>query len=113
MPVDIDLNALPLSELEQLKKDVEKAISTVEQRRKRDALSAVRSAAKEFGFSLDELLPENGATKTSSKAKLPAKYRNPEDPAQTWSGRGRRPAWFEAALERGKTPEDLEIKQAA
>jgi DNA-binding protein H-NS len=34
-------------------------------------------------------------------------YRNPENPAETWSGRGARPAWVKAALAAGKTLEDL------
>jgi DNA-binding protein H-NS len=30
-----------------------------------------------------------------------------DDQGNTWSGRGRRPAWLKAALESGKTLEDL------
>jgi hypothetical protein len=37
------------------------------------------------------------------------KYRNPENPAETWSGKGSRPAWVEAALAEGKSLESLEI----
>lgn len=37
------------------------------------------------------------------------KYRNPENPAETWSGKGRRPAWLEALLLEGKSLASLEI----
>jgi hypothetical protein len=37
------------------------------------------------------------------------KYRNPGNPAETWSGKGKRPAWVEAALAEGNTLESLEI----
>jgi DNA-binding protein H-NS len=37
------------------------------------------------------------------------RYRNPDNPAETWSGKGKRPAWLEAALAAGKTLESLEI----
>ena len=37
------------------------------------------------------------------------KYRNPDNPAQTWSGKGKRPAWVKAALAAGKSLESLEI----
>lgn len=37
-----------------------------------------------------------------------AKYRNPDDPSQTWSGRGRRPRWLSEALEAGRKLEDLQ-----
>lgn len=36
---------------------------------------------------------------------VPVKYRDEE--GHTWTGRGKRPNWFKAALEAGKTPEDL------
>ncbi len=29
------------------------------------------------------------------KSSLPAKYRNPNDPTQTWTGRGKAPAWVD------------------
>ena len=37
------------------------------------------------------------------------KYVNPDNPAQTWSGRGKRPAWLDAALEEGNDLERLMI----
>jgi len=49
--------------------------------------------------------------KTARKrAKVAPKYRNPADPSQTWSGRGRQPRWFKAALRKGKTERSLLIK---
>ena len=35
------------------------------------------------------------------------RYCNPENPAETWSGRGKRPAWVEAALQKGASLADL------
>ncbi|HTQ07400.1 MAG TPA: H-NS histone family protein [Polyangiaceae bacterium] len=35
------------------------------------------------------------------------KYRNPRNPAQTWSGRGAQPLWVKDALAAGKTLSDL------
>lgn len=37
------------------------------------------------------------------------RYVNPHDPSVTWSGRGRRPAWFEECLSSGMTIDQLEI----
>jgi DNA-binding protein H-NS len=50
-----------------------------------------------------------GATVSRKRAPATAKYGNPANPSDTWSGRGRKPRWFEAALNAGKTPEDLAI----
>ena len=35
------------------------------------------------------------------------KYRNPENACETWSGRGRPPAWFDRAMHAGRSPEEL------
>ncbi len=38
------------------------------------------------------------------------KYRNPSNPSETWSGRGKQPAWVLTALEAGKTLGELAIE---
>lgn len=37
------------------------------------------------------------------------RYRNPSNSAETWSGKGARPAWLEQALARGARLADLEV----
>src|SRR6266481_8845195 len=37
------------------------------------------------------------------------KYRNPDNPAETWAGRGLRPRWLTAAMKGGKTLDDFAI----
>lgn len=64
---------------------------------------SVKAAAEKTG----------GATKarkhpSPKKASRATKYRDSDGNA--WSGRGRPPFWFVAALESGKTREELEVK---
>jgi DNA-binding protein H-NS len=40
------------------------------------------------------------------------KYRNPENPAETWAGRGLRPRWLTAAIKGGKEQDDFLIPGA-
>ena len=40
------------------------------------------------------------------------KYRNPENPAETWAGRGLKPRWLTAAIKGGKKIEDFAIADA-
>src|SRR5215510_4718222 len=40
---------------------------------------------------------------------VPPKYRNPENPAETWAGRGLKPRWLAAALKSGKKLDDFMI----
>ncbi|WP_299791329.1 H-NS histone family protein [uncultured Marivita sp.] len=103
--MSIDLNNMSKDELKKLIKDAEKALKTIETRRLTEAKKAAESAAKEYGFSLDDLL--GGAPKKGSKSA--PKYRNPANPEQTWTGKGRKPNWVNDALASGKTMEDLKI----
>ncbi|MCI5109342.1 MAG: H-NS histone family protein [Marivita sp.] len=103
--MSIDLNNMSKDELQKLIKDAEKALKTIESRRLTEAKKAAESAAKEYGFSLDELLgrPQKTASKSAPK------YKNPADPTQTWTGKGRKPNWVNDALKAGKTMDDLKI----
>jgi len=44
--------------------------------------------------------------------KVLPKYRNPERPSETWSGRGLQPHWVRAQLRKGKKFDDLLISRA-
>ncbi len=100
----IDLESMSLDELKALKKDVEKALTDFDKRQKQAALVAAQRAAQEHGFSLEEILGGKSGGKTS----VP-KYRNPDDASQTWTGRGRQPAWYKDARAAGKSDDDLAI----
>jgi DNA-binding protein H-NS len=100
-----DLNKMTKSELQKLKRDVESALATITSRQKADAKKAAEDAAKKFGFSLGELVGKTRAKKGTA----PAKYRNPANAGQTWSGRGRQPAWFKDGIAKGKKAADFAI----
>lgn len=103
----INLEKLDLSELKALQKEVAKAISRLEARKRKEALDAVEAVARERGYSLSEL---TGATPSKrSRRKAPPRYRHPENAAKTWSGRGRQPAWVKEHLESGKNLDELSI----
>lgn len=102
--MSIDLDNMSLRELRDLRNKLDRAISTFEERRKREALAAAESAVREFGFNLADL-----TTGKQARAKIAPKYANPEDPSQTWTGRGRKPRWVQEYLSAGKKLEDLEI----
>lgn len=105
--MSFDLSALSLKELTKLQSELRKAIETFEARRKREAMDQLSARARELGFTLEELI--HGATEKAPRAAPMPRYRNPDQPFDTWSGRGRQPKWFAAALAAGKTPDDLTI----
>lgn len=102
----INLNDMSLKELKDLHGQVAKAIATFEDRKKKEALAELEEKARELGFSLSEL---TGTSAPRKRAPASAKYANPSDASDTWSGRGRKPRWFDAAIKAGKKPEDMAI----
>jgi len=112
-----DLKSMTRKELEKLKAGIEKALERVTKTEMKEARAAAEKAAKAHGFSLAELTNQSQAPaakqtrKNSKPAKNPgaAKYANPDNATQTWTGKGRQPDWFKAAMLAGKEPEDLAI----
>ncbi len=103
----ISLEKMSRKELLELRDQVEKALKSAEKRERKEALKAAEKAAAEFGYSLSDLASDG--SKSPKAPKTQAKYRNPTDPEQTWSGRGRKPQWIHDALKSGADISDLEI----
>lgn len=106
MNVGFDLNNLSLKELKDLQGQIEKAIVGYNDRRKKEALADLEERARSLGFSLSEL---TGIALPRKRTAAAAKYANPANAADTWTGRGRKPRWFEEAIASGLTPEELEL----
>lgn len=123
----VDLKGLGRKELEKLRADVDKALARVAETERKVALIAAEKAAQAHGYSLADLTgaasgkaAANGsaapavARKAASKSadgrsKVAPKFRNPENPEQTWSGRGRAPKWVEAYLAAGGSLDQITI----
>ena len=103
----INLDKMSREELINLRKSVDEALKASEREAKKNALAAAQRAAAEHGFSLDEILA--GKKQSANGPKSAPKYANPDDPNQTWTGRGRQPNWVKSALSAGKSLEDMTI----
>ena len=102
----INLDKMSREELVNLRNSVDEALKVSEREAKRNALAAAQKAAAEHGFSLDEIM---GGKKGPNGPKSLPKFANPEDPAQTWTGRGRQPNWIKSALAAGKSLDEMAI----
>ena len=91
------LEKMSYAELLKLQGQVEAAIA---ERRVSDAHETkeqLRQMAEKAGFDIKELYGRRGSPRGSGVAK----YRNPKDASQTWTGRGRKPNWLVDAVKRG------------
>lgn len=104
--MDINLNDLSLKELKDMQSQIAKTVASFEERRKKVALAEVEEVARAKGYSLAELTGAPATRKTTASV---AKYANPANRADTWSGRGRKPHWFIAAMAAGRKPEHLAV----
>ena len=102
---DIDLTQLSKRELQGLSKDIDKELKRREVEDKKNILLQMKELAASVGMTVEEIIENTPQKKTKGEPK----YRNPDDPTQTWTGRGKRPGWLNEQLDRGKTLEDLEI----
>ena len=102
----IDIRKLNHTQLNDLIQRAESRKSELNKERVAKVREKVVAFAKAEGFTIDELF---GSRVRKTRRAAAAKYRNPADHAQTWSGRGKRPRWFNAALAAGKKEKDLLI----
>jgi DNA-binding protein H-NS len=97
------LEKMPTGKLESLRAEVEAMIAT-----------KVAARRQELETQLSELLEisgnGNGRHRGHSRTRLvAAKYRNPKNAHEVWSGRGRMPLWLGAEIKAGKAREDFLI----
>ena len=104
--MSINLNDLSLKDLKKLERDVAAAIANYDARGKAEAIAALEAHARSIGFSLAEL---TGMQITQTKKRAPAtiKYLNPANLTESWSGRGRKPRWYDALIASGVRADDL------
>jgi DNA-binding protein H-NS len=84
---------------------VKRAIAAVRDRSRSEARHKVDAVLKEMGFSLKDIYGGRGGR----GGKVAPKYRNPDDPSETWTGRGRQPRWLVAKIKRGSKVDDFRI----
>lgn len=93
---DTALEKMTVRELNELKHRIESMIVVKQDRERIEVREKIQAMAKEHGFEVTELFSGRGKG-GKAKATGAVKYRNPENPAQTWSGRGRKPNWINEA----------------
>lgn len=60
-----------------------------------------------------DLAPPKAKRQRRPYPKVYAKFHNPEQPSQTWAGRGKQPRWLAAELKSGKRLDDFRIESVA
>jgi len=99
----VNVDKMSLKELLDLEAKVQKAINAARERERAEVKHAMAALAEKRGFSMAELFGGRGR-KVSA-----AKYANPDNRAETWTGRGRKPNWLVAKLNKGAKLADFAL----
>ena len=104
----VNVEKMSLKELLDLETKLDKAIANARERERSEVKQKIEALAQNSGFSVGELFGGRGSpTKGRTVA---AKYVNPENRSETWTGRGRKPRWLTAKLDKGAKLEDFSIR---
>ena len=116
----LDLENMPDALLRELQSRIREIIN----RRVQSRLDEFRLMAREAGYEIsvskigEEPQRRRGRPRAESSGRqdqrrgpLPPLYRNPDNPAEVWSGRGHRPGWLKSRLDAGRKLEEFRIDQ--
>lgn len=111
------------AEIAKLKKQADQ----IRSREVREVVSRIKEAIKSYGLTPREIFGKGAggaaparkvrAKKAGQSAKAAPRKVKPagvirfrDEAGNSWTGRGKRPNWFKAAIAAGKKPEDLAVK---
>lgn len=106
---------MPVEELWQLH---EKILAVLQQKmiKQRQTIDERLKLLSQRNFSRNDIVPATkisaGRSRSTPRRYYPEVkplYRNPENPSETWSGRGNKPRWLASKLKSGKTVEEFRI----
>jgi DNA-binding protein H-NS len=99
----MNLKSMSIDKLSKLREQVAAALNAkaIEERR----------AVQDQLSKLDRLAAggSRGKVRGGLRGAVAPKYRNPDNPEETWAGRGLKPRWLTAALKTGKKLEEFSI----
>ncbi|WP_313352243.1 H-NS histone family protein [Paracoccus sp. (in: a-proteobacteria)] len=102
--LELTLSKMDIKELYEIRKQVDDTITEIVNENMSGALLAVERVARDHGYDLDQLISLAQQSDPASP-----RYANPDNPDQTWCGRGRVPDWIPAALKAGWSIDDISI----
>ena len=95
-----DISGMSYAELAELETKLA-SLKAEKQNAERAALKQrLTTIAKAAGFDIHDLF---GRARGGKGGKVAPKYRDPKNPANTWTGRGRMPRWLTAATKGNKS----------
>lgn len=105
----IDLKAMTFDDLIALKQAIQAHLSERAEKEKME-LRAKLERLEQF-VEVDAGSPPRDRGPLARRRKPEPRYRNPDNPSETWAGRGLTPRWMQSLLKQGMKREDFEINK--
>lgn len=107
-------DAEELIKIESSIKELQEQGSAIRNRIKKEAIEQARKIIKDHFLNIDDLF-DSTSGKTVKEKKVKSKpepyYVNPSNPGETCAKIGRKPGWFEKALESGMNKDEMKINK--
>ena len=102
-----DVDKMSYAELTEMELRIQRAKAGKQDAERKALRDKVAAMVKAEGFEVSDLFGKG----RKGKGTVAVKYRDPKDPENTWTGRGRMPRWMAAATKGGKAKkEDFLVK---
>jgi DNA-binding protein H-NS len=115
MSKKVNLDAMSIDEMWQLHEEISQLLTVrlaSEKRELEKRLAQLRYEKEMPSAELADGQSENVAGERRKYPRVFPKYQNPNEPSETWSGRGKQPRWLASALKTGRKIEEFVISGA-
>ena len=106
----VNVDKMSLKELLDLEAKIEKAIASARDRERSEIKQKIEAIVQASGFSLSDLFGVGRSSSPTKGRSVAVKFVNPENRHETWTGRGRKPRWLTAKLDKGAKMEDFAVR---
>ena len=108
----IDLSLYSIEELKTLVDKARREITLKERNRLQEVRDQIEQLASGINMSLEDVMGYRPQSRITRRIKPRViRFRNPANPAQTWTGQGKRPRWLAQALAQGARLEDFVVNE--
>ncbi|MFW5443296.1 MAG: H-NS family nucleoid-associated regulatory protein [Methylococcaceae bacterium] len=102
-----EYNSLSEKELQVVIDKAEKALKEKQSNKRKEVIAQIKELALSIGVVVD--IKEDEKKVVRKGKKVAAKYCNPENPAQKWTGRGVSPKWMQVLVKAGRDKSEFLI----
>ena len=96
-----NLDHMSEHELASMIANAQRALREKQSSKRREVIARIRELAAEIGVTVE--IHEGDRPASSRRGgKVAPKYRNPDNHAETWTGRGMKPRWLQALVSAGR-----------